>query len=27
VQGMNEIIAVIYYCLWRYNDDEIIAKE
>jgi hypothetical protein len=27
VQGMNEIIAVIYYCLWRYNTEDIISKD
>ena len=23
VQGMNELLAVIYYCLWKYNDSDV----
>lgn len=27
MQGMNEIMSTIYYCLWKYNDAGIISLE
>lgn len=27
VQGMNEVLAVLYYCFWKYGDDNIISKQ
>jgi len=27
VQGMNEILAVIYYCFWRFGNEAIISTE
>ena len=27
VQGMNEILAVIYYCFWKFGDEAIISTE
>ena len=27
MQGMNEILAVIYYCFYRFGDESVIARE
>ena len=27
VQGMNEILAVIYYCFWKFGNEAIISTE
>ncbi len=27
VQGMNEVLAVIYYCFWSFSDFNVIPKE
>lgn len=27
VQGMNEVLAVIYYCFWRFSDFNVISVE
>jgi hypothetical protein len=27
VQGMNEVLAVIYYCFWSFGDDSIISSK
>lgn len=27
VQGMNEILAVVYYCFFRFGDESIISSE
>ena len=27
VQGMNEVIAVLYYCFWKYGNEAVISTE
>jgi len=27
VQGMNEVIAVLYYCFWKFGSDKVISQE
>lgn len=27
VQGMNEVLAVLYYCFWSFSDFEVISRE
>lgn len=27
VQGMNEVLAVLYYCFWSFGDDQILSNQ
>ena len=27
IQGMNEVIATLYYCFWQYNSDGVVSNE